>query len=142
MRKGAWTGSITSRSRLNHSCLANVWHGYDPNDDTIIVHAMRDIFPGEELTRSYIETSYLTSEERQEELAMWGFKCRCEACTPSVFAISGDMRRKIVADRHVLMESATPRNELLNNLESMSRLIEVEGIYNRELEKCRRVRVE
>jgi SET domain-containing protein len=42
-------------SRLNHDCAPNLGYYFDSASLTLKVYAVRDIFPGEELTISYVE---------------------------------------------------------------------------------------
>ena len=42
-------------SRLNHDCSPNLGYYFDSDTLSHRVYAVRDIFPGEELTISYVE---------------------------------------------------------------------------------------
>lgn len=42
-------------SRLNHACAPNLGYYFDSASLSLKVYAVRDIFPGEELTVSYVE---------------------------------------------------------------------------------------
>jgi len=70
-------------SRMNHSCIPNVYHTWNGNLDRLTVHALRDITPGEELLTTYI-SAILTWEQRsdKEHLGNYGFVCTCPACDP------------------------------------------------------------
>ena len=54
-------GVFVTASRLNHSCVPNVHHSYNPTLKSATVYAIRDIEPNEELLTSYIvcEDTYL-----------------------------------------------------------------------------------
>lgn len=54
-------GIFVTASRLNHSCVPNVHHSYNPTLKSATVYAIRDIEPNEELLTSYIvcEDTYL-----------------------------------------------------------------------------------
>ena len=44
-----------------------------------LVSALRDVAPGEELTKSYIDEE-MSLPEREAALADYGFLCRCPKC--------------------------------------------------------------
>ena len=70
-------------SRLNHSCVPNVHHSYNPTLKSLTVHAVRDIFPEEELLTTYLggQAMYTTRAQRAEHLGTnYGFTCHCPAC--------------------------------------------------------------
>lgn len=46
-------------SRLNHACSPNLGYYFDSATLSHRVYAVRDIFPGEELTISYVESAPL-----------------------------------------------------------------------------------
>jgi hypothetical protein len=52
---------------------------YRISNITITALAARDIFPGEELSVSYVDI-FLPSKERKERIRKWGFECMCALC--------------------------------------------------------------
>jgi hypothetical protein len=67
-------------ARLNHSCRPNAQHAWNEARGIEVVHAVRDIQEGEELTLSYLAGG--PSKERQGSLKEYfGFDCACEACS-------------------------------------------------------------
>jgi hypothetical protein len=67
-------------ARLNHSCRPNAQHAWNEAKGIEVVHAVRDIQEGEELTLSYLAGG--ASTERQSRLKEYfGFDCTCEACS-------------------------------------------------------------
>ena len=63
---------------FNHSCSPNV--EYDIINDKIYFYTDRDIYKGEELYISYIDTFKERSERKKELLKGYGFECKCELC--------------------------------------------------------------
>ncbi|KAF3765214.1 hypothetical protein M406DRAFT_331523 [Cryphonectria parasitica EP155] len=67
-------------SLINHSCQPNVLNGDASGTRKII--AMRDIFPGEEISTTYIPL-LMDTPNRQARLRQYGFACTCDACRAS-----------------------------------------------------------
>ncbi|XP_068595721.1 histone-lysine N-methyltransferase SMYD3 [Brachionichthys hirsutus] len=71
-------GLYPSLSLLNHDCRPNCVRVFEGTK--LLLRAVRDIGPAEELTIGYIGTLLLT-EKRQEELKdRYYFTCRCQRC--------------------------------------------------------------
>jgi hypothetical protein len=89
-------------ARLNHSCRPNAQHAWNEAKGIEVVHAVRDIQEGEELTLSYLAGG--ASTERQSRLEEYfGFDCTCEACSlPAAELKASDARLKRA------QKSATP----------------------------------
>eukprot|EP01064_Diplonema_japonicum_P031740 TRINITY_DN5769_c0_g4_i1.p1 TRINITY_DN5769_c0_g4~~TRINITY_DN5769_c0_g4_i1.p1 ORF type:complete len:416 (+),score=89.84 TRINITY_DN5769_c0_g4_i1:45-1250(+) len=69
-------------SCFNHSCEPNIQVMYsDDNDETLVVHAIREIKKGDELCISYIDedASYNTRQEQLRDHYL--FTCICPKCT-------------------------------------------------------------
>ncbi|KAK7927381.1 hypothetical protein PG985_004379 [Apiospora marii] len=66
VRTIAWTDQDSIVSRLNHACRPNAQYYFDPRTMTQHVYAVRDIYPGEEITVSYIKNRHQikASDER------------------------------------------------------------------------------
>jgi hypothetical protein len=77
------SGIFPVASRMNHSCIPNVYHTWNSNINRLTVHALKNITPGEELLTTYIP-AVLTLEQRNDEehLGNYGFTCTCPACNP------------------------------------------------------------
>jgi hypothetical protein len=84
------TGVFPLTSRINHSCVSNLQIHYIPGTETLVVHAVRHINKGEELTISY---SSGISKTRNAILEHRGFECKCTICTGSQ-ATASQARRK------------------------------------------------
>lgn len=74
-----YTAVFVDASRMNHSCVPNVFWCWNPRIRELTVHAVRDIAVGEEITASYINV-YAPKEVRQNGLKQYGFTCNCQAC--------------------------------------------------------------
>ncbi|KAK6007850.1 hypothetical protein QM012_004664 [Aureobasidium pullulans] len=67
-------------SRLNHSCVPNVYTAYNSTSGCMTVHALEPIAAGDELCTAYINGAGKLRSERHAQLSMWGFTCTCIAC--------------------------------------------------------------
>jgi len=67
-------------SRLNHSCIPNVYTAYNSRTGYMTVQAVKPIAAGDELCTAYINGAGKSRSERRAELSMWGFTCTCIAC--------------------------------------------------------------
>lgn len=73
-------GIFLETARINHSCQPNAQHAWNDKLKRMLVHAVRDIQEGEELTLSYIAGG--PSDARKQHIKTYfGFDCRCEACS-------------------------------------------------------------
>ncbi|KAK4540498.1 hypothetical protein LTR36_009136 [Oleoguttula mirabilis] len=89
-------GLFLLSSRLNHSCVPNVFQDYNVTLEMTTVHATRAIKEGEELTLSYCQHVRNNHEERAEVLDFWEFKCDCPACKGPEVSVREKLRRRIV----------------------------------------------
>ncbi|KAL1836592.1 hypothetical protein VTJ49DRAFT_4896 [Mycothermus thermophilus] len=84
-------------ARMNHDCRPNAEYLFlGPSTLAQAVRAARDIYPGEEITLSYLNP-LLTRAQRVARLRdTWGFDCTCQACS-----LRGQLARE--SDRRVEM---------------------------------------
>lgn len=81
-------------SRINHSCLPNAHYSWNEGIERITVHAVMDIFKGEEITISYC-SAICTLKERARNLRPYVFNCRCPACrVDTYFGSMSQVRRQ------------------------------------------------
>lgn len=139
-------------SRLNHSCVPNVHHSYNPTLKQITVHANQDIYPDQELLTTYIggEGTYQVRSQRIERLrSSYDFTCQCPACSDGGKVSDG--RRELmnhiawglqqynegVAAHHPFI----PANVLsaLKQAEDLVAVMLQEGIFTLELTKAYRM---
>ncbi|TKA69494.1 hypothetical protein B0A55_07989 [Friedmanniomyces simplex] len=74
---------FATTSHLNHSCVPNVHHSYNPTINKQTVYAVRDIQPVEELCTTYLggQGAYYVRAQRIESLRNnYGFTCACASC--------------------------------------------------------------
>ncbi|KAK4544973.1 hypothetical protein LTR36_003878 [Oleoguttula mirabilis] len=94
---GAGLSVFETAARLNHSCVPNVHHSFNPKINQQTVYAMRDILPGEELVTTYLggPASYFIRSQRLETLRHgYGFSCTCPACSDTTG--QSDTRREVL----------------------------------------------
>jgi len=82
-------GVFLTYSHMNHSCVPNVQHKYNPKLGEGTVFAIRDIEEGEEILTTYVHL-LLPRQERAERLKYWDIQCDCEACSD----VSGASERR------------------------------------------------
>jgi len=66
---------------MNHDCRPNVHHHFTVGTLTHHVYALRTIYPGEELTISYINGAQPRAARQAHIHGAWGFRCECSACS-------------------------------------------------------------
>lgn len=96
---GAGSGLFPEASRINHSCIPNVYHSWNTALGKTTIHAIRDIEAGEELLTTYIPL-LLARQQRHDEqhLGHYGFQCKCQACDLSAaFGAQSQERRQWLA---------------------------------------------
>ncbi|KAK0738193.1 hypothetical protein B0T18DRAFT_483179 [Schizothecium vesticola] len=129
-------------SRLNHACSPNLGYYFDSATLSHRVYAVRDIFPGEELTISYVDVTQ-PSPKRQSLLSQtWSFTCTCPRCTaePHVLAESDarcDHLNRLRRELDDYSASATPEKA-----ELLVTLYELEGLEVRMYEAYYRAALE
>ncbi|KAI6864735.1 hypothetical protein KC334_g20169, partial [Hortaea werneckii] len=138
-------------SRLNHSCVPNVHHSFNPTLQKQTVHAVRDIQPGEELCTTYLGGPgcyYIRSQRIEMLRSNYGFTCTCTACSDPSGA--SESRRQLMANlawglQQYLERSAfgmtfvpTSPAEALAQAEAFIHLLLEEGLFTVELMKAYR----
>jgi hypothetical protein len=75
------TAFFPLQSCMNHSCCPNAkaFKRDEDKDGHAVILALKPISKGEEITISYIDED-LSYEERQVQLADYGFTCACSKC--------------------------------------------------------------
>ncbi|KAI9641403.1 hypothetical protein NHQ30_010205 [Ciborinia camelliae] len=73
-------GIFATISRINHSCIPTTQHSWNETRKEFLIHAIREIQPGHEITTSYHAGG--PSRERQATLQdLFHFLCTCPLCT-------------------------------------------------------------
>ena len=75
------SGIFATATRINHSCIPNVYPSYNAHLNRLTVHATRDIHPGEELSTTYIPLCLPRAARNSAAyLGRYGFVCACRSC--------------------------------------------------------------
>ncbi|KAK3647255.1 hypothetical protein LTR56_008086 [Elasticomyces elasticus] len=110
-------GIFPTVARINHSCLPNAQHAYNPKIGRMQVHVLRLIASGDEITLSY--TTGGPSDTRQKMLREYfGFSCTCELCSlpsPKLAESDNRLRRAQELDTRI----GDPKRARLNPLASL-----------------------
>ena len=135
---GSGTCICLDASRINHSCIPNAHYSWNDNIKRITVHAVKDIFKGEEITISY-NSALRTPEERKRDLEPYVFKCSCPACESDTFFGNGSQVRRLQMldlDRQIADYSNDPfaarkkygEYDEMSAIRKLVNLIEKEGL--------------
>ena len=95
----AGSGLFLDFSRVNHDCIGNSSHDYDPSLKLIILVANHDIPTGSEVTFSYVGTTSLSPLERKSRIRSRGFQCACLVCRDP--GIGADLDRGFHLDQSI-----------------------------------------
>ncbi|KAK5121467.1 hypothetical protein LTR85_005300 [Meristemomyces frigidus] len=138
-------------ARLNHSCVPNVHHSFNPTLQKQTVHAVRDIHPGEELVTTYLggQGSYFIHSQRMDMLYQgYGFTCTCPACSDTtgisdtrrdaLATLAWGLQRFIEGAGHGEPYVPATSGTALQQAETIVRLLIEEGLVSIELIKAYR----
>jgi len=145
-KPGSWeigeSAIFVNASRMNHSCMPNVFFCWNHNINKLTVHAMKDIAAGEEILANYVNICAY-KDHRHESLRPYGFTCDCKACDLSTDhgkTSEKNRRRLCSVNRKLFYSHLYPNryNELnedwkWSNEQEMIDLLLKEGITNLEL---------
>ncbi|KAF2469916.1 SET domain-containing protein [Lindgomyces ingoldianus] len=123
-------------SRINHSCLPNLYYRFNENLDMGTFHAVRDIEKDEELTISYINATNHMKHQRQDDLESWGIECQCLACVDTDRNRRGEENRAKLYDLEQVLTSAPSYKACLQVAEKMAVIQRDEGLWTRDLGIC------
>ncbi|EPE24310.1 SET [Glarea lozoyensis ATCC 20868] len=125
---------VPEAARLNHDCRPNARFAFDPYTLTHKVHAIRTIFPGEELTISYLDEKQPYSTRQSYIHAHWGFKCSCNHCIlPPPLREMSDLRVAAISALRTSLLDFTPNRGSTATPQLALRLIDfyrVEGLHS------------
>lgn len=124
------SGLFPEIARINHDCRPNAAYFFDAATLTHRIHAIRHIYPGEEITITYINNEVARDTRIRRLSNGWGFKCSCSSCSahPRLVAESDARLEQMDEVKKVLNDwsdtsSATPAHaELLVSLYKQERL--------------------
>ncbi|KAF1941455.1 SET domain-containing protein [Clathrospora elynae] len=121
---------IPEAARINHACRPNTLWRFDDYTLSFEVFALKDIKPGEEITRSY-GFEKRSSHRRVKSLeANFGFTCQCALCTAPepILSASNDRLSEIKALKSVLPTDQKDTPQLLGLLPNLIQQLEEEGL--------------
>jgi hypothetical protein len=140
---------FAATSRLNHSCVPNVHHSFNPVLNKLTVHAVADIKPEEELFITYLggRGAYQLQEQRNQILQEnYGFTCQCRACTTDIAMSDGrrELLGSIAWGLDQFRDGVNPTNAFipashataLKQTEDLVTVLLQEGILGMELAKA------
>ena len=106
-------------ARINHSCAPNAHVCFYPDAPArMVVHALRDLEPGEEVLIAYFSV-LLSRSERQTKAQKWGFTCGCSACEPRDGSVHEQLRKAVLdftTKQTALMQSGRPTLKQITDL--------------------------
>ncbi|KAG6165405.1 hypothetical protein E4U51_004381 [Claviceps purpurea] len=112
-------------ARINHDCDYNAGSSWNDNIKRHVVHVLRDIQPGEEITISY-HTPVRTRDARLEALKKsFNFTCVCRLCSlPDEQSQARDRKLEKLSRLRELLKAkeSMPPHEALGYLHAQSRL--------------------
>jgi hypothetical protein len=74
-------GVFPKACRINHACDSNATNFWNKNLDQLTIHALRDIWKGEEITISYLSAVRNRRARAEELLQSFKFTCSCQLCS-------------------------------------------------------------
>eukprot|EP00930_Biecheleria_cincta_P036158 TRINITY_DN24811_c0_g1_i1.p1 TRINITY_DN24811_c0_g1~~TRINITY_DN24811_c0_g1_i1.p1 ORF type:complete len:322 (-),score=71.71 TRINITY_DN24811_c0_g1_i1:22-987(-) len=95
MPAGNGRGAVfASTCMINHSCAPNAYQYWDTKKRRMLVHCMKTVKKGEEITISYIDVFQKTQDRREALWNQYRFNCECPACSlPDERKYASDDRR-------------------------------------------------
>ncbi|KAG9233977.1 hypothetical protein BJ875DRAFT_462863 [Amylocarpus encephaloides] len=133
-------GIFENISRINHSCLPNAVHNWNPLLEQETVYVVRPIAEDEEITLSYHSGG--PSHARKSLLKEnFGFDCTCALCSSSPSALKKSDENLILAASldASIGDSETVRyspNKVLKSCKSLLAIYEEEGIKDDRLSRA------
>ncbi|KAG8530416.1 uncharacterized protein KY384_004918 [Bacidia gigantensis] len=152
-RKDGGTRFCINTKLINHACIPNTDHAWNPDIQRMTVHAVRDIRKGEELFHSYVQPWYPREQRLARLEKQFDFYCTCSACDISTdFGLSSAIRRERL---HELVNDLTIHGKRVEEYKNLAfhsqlgfdqypddalpkmlevvQLVEKEGIFDMEL---------
>ncbi|KAF1837754.1 SET domain-containing protein [Decorospora gaudefroyi] len=123
---------IPEVARINHACRPNTSWRFDDYTLSFEIFALRDIKPGEEITRSYGFERQPHAQRLESLRENHGFTCACRLCTANATTIEASNRRLTqIADlKAVLPTSQSDIPQLIGLLPDLISLLEEEELVD------------
>jgi hypothetical protein len=126
-------------ARINHACVPNSQGNFNTSLGAFTVHAVHDVFLGEEITLSYLDDQLGLREWRRTLLReRYGFECNCAICDATVGDTHEKRRASLRQKLKQFAEKADGSSEHAENLDEFTimtallKVYEEEGIRGRE----------
>lgn len=116
---------------LNHDCRPNAAYFWDEETLSHYVHATQTIYPGQEISITYINNERSRDKRMANLERNWGFKCSCSSCSahPAMYAES-DARIAQIDDLSAKLDDWTPSSVATPELaEALISLYEQERLF-------------
>lgn len=124
-------GAVFAKACLiNHSCDPNAYHYWNVTTKRMMVHCIRPIKRGEEVTISYLSV-FRSKADRQQELEWrYRFTCNCQVCqlTDEKLKVSDEQRSRCA----FLFEGSARRKLFPNKEESLKEVEELIDLLDKE----------
>jgi SET domain len=122
-------------ARYNHDCRPNTMYSIESDDLLHNLRVGRSIFPGEEITLSYLAPNLKYQERTIRMESQWGFNCTCALCSaPAHVRAASDDRLTLMEELELELNDLKPNRtatrdtaELLIELHKQERLDGVIG---------------
>jgi len=98
---GPNVGLFPTMARLNHGCSGafNSVYSWREREGVLVVHALKDIYKGEELLTAYFRTLQTRDERRHHLKQNYDFRCTCAYCAlPDEESKASDIRLTMMSD--------------------------------------------
>ncbi|KAF9474369.1 SET domain-containing protein [Pholiota conissans] len=133
----SFVGNVASR--INHSCVGNVYRGFDKAAFAFTFKALVNIRAGEQLLHPYCET-HASVARRRSQLDSYGFVCGCHVCANATPA--SDKFREVYTKRTSEFKARSwasvngvdeswPNDRELKELEKFREITVKERLHNR-----------
>ncbi|KAF2713501.1 SET domain-containing protein [Pleomassaria siparia CBS 279.74] len=116
---------------LNHDCRPNAAYFWDEETLSHYVHATQTIYPGQEITITYINNERWRSKRMANLKENWGFDCSCSSCSahPS-FVAESDQRIDTIEELAAVLNDWTPDSRATPEIaEAMISIYEQERLF-------------
>jgi hypothetical protein len=116
---------------LNHDCRPNAAYFWDEETLTHYVHATQTIYPGQEITITYINNERPRAKRVANLERNWGFKCSCSSCSAHPeFVAESDSRINSINDICDELDDWTSESEATPEMaETLLELYKQERLY-------------
>ncbi|KAK0244024.1 hypothetical protein EDD85DRAFT_806503 [Armillaria nabsnona] len=134
---GEGVGIFPRMARLNHGCSSafNVVYSWRQTEGEIVVHALQNIFKGQELLTTYTDTKRPRKGRREFLSKHYGFHCACSVCSlPPSQSRASDERLNSISELYNLFSTwgthSISGREAINVVRRIWTLTDEEGYFS------------